>query len=195
MMPGRNDPCPCNSGKKFKKCCIDKHTEVRATQPKKMRLKRGVTQEKANAYHEAGHAVFGSLVGPGVEITTIDPERVKELTGYDRPGYTRYVESNEASDLATCMVLTYCGLTSEAAFATNGMVSGREDDIAVGESYLDKAGLQGDEREHERKRFRLITQGMVEKYKREIQAVTDALMDRKTLTGAEVMAQIQMSME
>mgnify|MGYP002624269469 CR=1 FL=1 len=22
--PGRNDPCPCGSGKKFKKCCIDK---------------------------------------------------------------------------------------------------------------------------------------------------------------------------
>lgn len=21
---GRNDPCPCNSGKKFKTCCIDK---------------------------------------------------------------------------------------------------------------------------------------------------------------------------
>ncbi len=21
---GRNDPCPCNSGKKFKKCCIKK---------------------------------------------------------------------------------------------------------------------------------------------------------------------------
>ena len=21
---GRNDPCPCNSGKKFKKCCINK---------------------------------------------------------------------------------------------------------------------------------------------------------------------------
>lgn len=21
--PGRNDPCPCGSGKKFKKCCID----------------------------------------------------------------------------------------------------------------------------------------------------------------------------
>jgi hypothetical protein len=24
-MPGRNDPCPCGSGKKFKKCCIDKY--------------------------------------------------------------------------------------------------------------------------------------------------------------------------
>lgn len=21
---GRNDPCPCNSGKKFKKCCINR---------------------------------------------------------------------------------------------------------------------------------------------------------------------------
>lgn len=24
MKTGRNDPCPCNSGKKFKKCCINK---------------------------------------------------------------------------------------------------------------------------------------------------------------------------
>ena len=23
-LPGRNDPCPCGSGKKFKHCCIDK---------------------------------------------------------------------------------------------------------------------------------------------------------------------------
>jgi len=22
--PGRNDPCPCGSGKKFKKCCFNK---------------------------------------------------------------------------------------------------------------------------------------------------------------------------
>ena len=24
MKPGRNDPCPCGSGKKYKKCCLDK---------------------------------------------------------------------------------------------------------------------------------------------------------------------------
>jgi hypothetical protein len=29
-MPGRNDPCPCGSGKKFKHCCIDK---AQAAQP------------------------------------------------------------------------------------------------------------------------------------------------------------------
>jgi uncharacterized protein YecA (UPF0149 family) len=25
--PGRNDPCPCGSGKKFKKCCMEKEEE------------------------------------------------------------------------------------------------------------------------------------------------------------------------
>ena len=24
--PGRNDPCPCGSGKKYKKCCLSKNT-------------------------------------------------------------------------------------------------------------------------------------------------------------------------
>ncbi len=24
--PGRNDPCPCGSGKKYKKCCLEKET-------------------------------------------------------------------------------------------------------------------------------------------------------------------------
>lgn len=29
---GRNDPCPCGSGKKYKKCCLDKqHASVRGT--------------------------------------------------------------------------------------------------------------------------------------------------------------------
>jgi len=26
MKIGRNDPCPCGSGKKYKKCCLDKTT-------------------------------------------------------------------------------------------------------------------------------------------------------------------------
>lgn len=29
------------------------------------------------AYHEAGHVVFSALHGPGVEIVTIDPQRVE----------------------------------------------------------------------------------------------------------------------
>lgn len=26
--PGRNDPCPCGSGKKFKQCCLGKKAEA-----------------------------------------------------------------------------------------------------------------------------------------------------------------------
>jgi tetratricopeptide (TPR) repeat protein len=29
---GRNDPCPCGSGKKYKKCCLPLHEESRANQ-------------------------------------------------------------------------------------------------------------------------------------------------------------------
>jgi len=28
--PGRNDPCPCGSGKKYKKCCMDKDERASA---------------------------------------------------------------------------------------------------------------------------------------------------------------------
>lgn len=31
---GRNDPCPCGSGKKYKKCCINSNKEFEFTQPK-----------------------------------------------------------------------------------------------------------------------------------------------------------------
>ena len=29
---GRNDPCPCGSGKKYKKCCLSNDTEVKKTE-------------------------------------------------------------------------------------------------------------------------------------------------------------------
>jgi len=39
---GRNDPCPCGSGRKYKKCCLHKYRDARleeltntATRPKK----------------------------------------------------------------------------------------------------------------------------------------------------------------
>jgi hypothetical protein len=33
--PGRNEPCPCGSGRKYKQCCLDKdEAEARAAQAK-----------------------------------------------------------------------------------------------------------------------------------------------------------------
>lgn len=31
--PGRNEPCPCGSGKKYKKCCLPKHEDLRKAIP------------------------------------------------------------------------------------------------------------------------------------------------------------------
>ena len=35
-MPGRNDPCPCGSGKKYKKCCLLKEMQEEADQRREM---------------------------------------------------------------------------------------------------------------------------------------------------------------
>lgn len=209
-MPGRNDPCPCGSGKKFKKCCVDtyvapvrppskrklameakaKEKEAKAKEEAskpKLEFKPGFDQEKVNAYHEAGHAVFGELLGPGVEVTTIDPQRVIDLTGRECPAYTRYAgPEGQKGEFMTIMCLTLAGLTSEAMYATNGMISPKEDDLQRAEALLDQRGLHGPAREQEFMRCRVVTQEMVKKYRAEIEIVGNALAERKTLTGEEV---------
>src|SRR5262249_6953169 len=42
MRAGRNDPCPCGSGKKYKKCCWDKDLEKESTQVLPFTLPRSV---------------------------------------------------------------------------------------------------------------------------------------------------------
>lgn len=40
---GRNDPCPCGSGKKYKKCCLSKTDEAQATAGDDASLAQGET--------------------------------------------------------------------------------------------------------------------------------------------------------
>lgn len=39
-MPGRNEPCPCGSGKKYKKCCLRKSSAVESPPPSQRALER-----------------------------------------------------------------------------------------------------------------------------------------------------------
>ena len=43
MKVGRNDPCPCGSGKKFKKCCIDKGSSPKITPVQEYSLEQRTT--------------------------------------------------------------------------------------------------------------------------------------------------------
>ncbi|MGD9368557.1 MAG: type I methionyl aminopeptidase [Desulfobacteraceae bacterium] len=58
---GRNDPCPCGSGKKYKKCCMNKSTVSRSRyhpEKHKIRLK---TPEAIEAIRRAGRLVIETL--------------------------------------------------------------------------------------------------------------------------------------
>ncbi len=58
---GRNDPCPCGSGKKFKKCCLEKNVQVRPSvhpEQAKIRLKSPMDIE---AIRRAGKLVIETL--------------------------------------------------------------------------------------------------------------------------------------
>ena len=57
MIVGRNDPCPCGSGKKFKKCCAAKGETTTAGLTAAIRMKGGVSFDPAaNAYRAIVHS-------------------------------------------------------------------------------------------------------------------------------------------
>ena len=137
------------------------------------------------AFHEAGHAVFSTLKGTGVEVVTIDPQRVKELTGQERPGYTLNKESRLVeADIALCSAAV--GLTSEAMFVSGGVVNPKEDDITRINEMLDQLGLTGLARQNKFDSTRLMAQQFISDNRSPVEAIAEALMEQKTLTGDDV---------
>ena len=57
MTAGRNDPCPCGSGRKFKKCCAAKGEATTAGLTAAIRMKGGVSFDPAaNVYRAIVHS-------------------------------------------------------------------------------------------------------------------------------------------
>ena len=73
---GRNDPCPCGSGKKFKKCCIDKpEEELRALfEPAESEEDFDEVDEDAFDETEFGAAEFDDTEGEALYDPLIAPE-------------------------------------------------------------------------------------------------------------------------
>jgi tetratricopeptide (TPR) repeat protein len=61
---GRNDPCPCGSGKKYKKCCLPKHE---AAERERLAEEQARRDERAAAHrssiHEVRAAIAAKLAG------------------------------------------------------------------------------------------------------------------------------------
>lgn len=67
---GRNDPCPCGSGKKYKKCCIDKdRNEMRAQSFTHIGASRSLVADSPYKLElfDSLNAIYASLRSEGYE--------------------------------------------------------------------------------------------------------------------------------
>ena len=140
--------------------------------------------KKWTAYHEAGHTVHAVKHGLGVEMVTIDPARVKELTGHSGVGYTQYknVGLGHAEDVLRQQVV---GMTSEA-YVRDGQISGCQDDLQTLDAMFAQLNLVGLEKERTLTRIKLQAQEFVQDSWAAIKAVADALVEHQTLVDSEV---------
>lgn len=76
MKIGRNDPCPCGSGKKYKRCCLGKENVKSMS-------------DVARKYTESIHPLFGDVMWhfncAGIEVLNLIPEFLKK---YQHDGYS-----------------------------------------------------------------------------------------------------------
>ena len=62
--PGRNDPCPCGSGKKYKRCCLTRDEAAEREQLAKAQAARDErTVEKRQSLREVREAMLAKLAG------------------------------------------------------------------------------------------------------------------------------------
>jgi hypothetical protein len=81
---GRNDPCPCGSGKKFKKCCIDKRQAMAAPSAppslnREVELLQQAAAEKRDTLKTLGvFVLFSTAAGDAwlLEVTEMDAIQV-----------------------------------------------------------------------------------------------------------------------
>jgi tetratricopeptide (TPR) repeat protein len=69
---GRNDPCPCGSGKKYKKCCLPKHEADQRQQFAQQQAKR---DQRAAAHRSSLSEVRAAIAArlAGIEQAEDDP--------------------------------------------------------------------------------------------------------------------------
>ena len=67
--PGRNDRCPCGSGKKYKSCCL---TKDEAAERERLAVAQAVRDERAaekrQSHREARAALMAKLAGAGADF-------------------------------------------------------------------------------------------------------------------------------
>jgi len=67
--PGRNDPCPCGSKKKYKNCCMNKEQTISA--PKPLSARKFTAKVLSNTSHAAQQSPQEGEIKAAVNYTTL----------------------------------------------------------------------------------------------------------------------------
>ena len=84
MKVGRNDPCPCGSGLKYKKCCLLKKTSIDESIMKSYLKKHGIrlkNKDDINAIKKAGRNAQNALLVSDAFIPKTDNVKIAARAG------------------------------------------------------------------------------------------------------------------
>jgi len=114
-IPGRNDPCPCGSGKKYKRCCLDRD-QAAALAP--MLAKQAKSEAERRAHAEELRATLQEAMklddASNAVVHLIDAGRLDEAEHAARVLLVNYPEFPDGHDRLG-MVYEARGLHREAA--------------------------------------------------------------------------------
>jgi len=121
MKPGRNDPCPCGSGKKYKKCCMDNtskpHTEVFDDIEQVVAMNPNLTIDELNVL--AQHRMNEQNNRPNTDFCGLSPTQMANWL------YAPFSELADVmiitpDDLSSSPVMRYLELILEEGLAQDG---------------------------------------------------------------------------
>lgn len=84
MKPGRNDPCTCGSGQKYKKCCLTKDEAARVAET--ARLQRQAAELAAQKAAEAETVASADKAGTPDTVGTHDKVGTPDTVGRGKAG-------------------------------------------------------------------------------------------------------------
>lgn len=121
MKPGRNDPCPCGSGNKYKHCCLGSqsalHAQVQDDVANIIALNPGLTLDELNVVvqrnmHARNHQPLADFCGLSpIQMSNWLNAPVAALNG---------VQINTPTELSASPVMCYLQLMVDAALQNGG---------------------------------------------------------------------------
>ena len=121
MKPGRNDPCPCGSGKKYKRCCIEniskQHAEVLDDISQTVAMNPSLTLSELNLV--AQQRMTEQNMQPNADFCGLSPTQMSNWL-YAPLSNLAWVKISPPDNLSSSPVMRYLALILDEAMQQDG---------------------------------------------------------------------------